>query len=188
MPEVVIDESMLHPHPWRTEASRRAWESVKASGWAAKSMKAVYDVLYEKGPLTLREIDRDGSRALGKTPKSSKTQDASRKSTSVRAYYELKRHGLATKLDRKRVCTISEEVEPLYDVTEGLCPTERPEKKLTRKQLVARVEELEGALASLPPACPGCAAAGRHRLLPPKALDPAKTPRCEACGTKFVWK
>jgi len=167
-----IDDSMLHSSPWKRPASAEAWESVKASGWATKALRVVYQVLYEGGPLTLRELDRDASVAAGVPTKAYTAKDVSRGSTFVRRLYDLRAHGLVSAIGQTRVCTVSNKEEPLYDVTSNACPEEKlkPITKDALRKRVASLELLVGQLLKIRKGCPTCA------LTPVSGLPPSAAP------------
>jgi hypothetical protein len=87
-------------------------------------MKRVYQILYDHGPLTLRELDAKGSEQTQIKPRGRS------ESTFVRRLYDLKANGLVD-VAGERLCSVTDKEATTYDVTSNLCP----EKRVVRRKL-----------------------------------------------------
>ncbi len=111
----------FHPHPYQRNTSKEAWDSVLNSGWASKMAKLAYCVLYEKGPLTLLELEHEAAKQSSLAPVGRS------ESTVIRRLYDLRDNGLVS-LSITRRCNISGKNAVTWDVTSSVAPPEKMER------------------------------------------------------------
>ena len=118
--------------------AQEAAESVRRSGWAAKTLKTTYAVVHEHGPATRDEIDHFCHERDGRKP-------GRGQSTYVRRLYELLSAGLITESTMRRQCPILGKRVTAYQITGQRLPADRP-AKVAGEDLRQRIEDLEETL------------------------------------------
>lgn len=120
-------EELARQNENRPEVRRtsiEAWQSVMACGWAAEVAKLAYTALYESGPLTLLELEREVARTQKRLPVGRS------ESTAVRRLYDLRDAGLVRCTNEYRACHVSLKKSVTWDVTDALAPAIKPEKRV----------------------------------------------------------
>jgi hypothetical protein len=106
----------LPEHPYKDETSMEAWLSVKNCGWASAKAKQAYRMLYDRGPMTLLELEHASAREDGRIPKGRS------ESTIVRRLFDLQRNGLVRRTEYTKLCPITRKSSVVYAVTGNLAP------------------------------------------------------------------
>lgn len=109
---------VLHPHPHDSPTALEAWISVRDCGWATRKAKQAYRILYERGPLTLLELEHASALEDGREPKGRS------ESTIVRRLYDLRDNGLA-RTGGTRMCAVKGKPLVTWEVTNKLAPEEK---------------------------------------------------------------
>lgn len=119
----VVSGVSLHSHPYIGPTSQEAWESVRNCGWATRAAKQAYRILYERGPLTLLELEHAAAEENNRVPKGRS------ESTIIRRLSDLRDNGLAEPTGQTRMCAIKRKPLVTWHVTNKLAPDTKLERK-----------------------------------------------------------